>query len=275
MSQIRNINVGSRVYEPFKDANVEEWRTVGQTLAKLVRYISTQEELVAQNARLDLAWQVAHDIRSPLTFLNIFASNSISINDDERETIKIATSRISNIAGELLEMRRNESYEPRILDIGLLKNDIIDLISQKRLEYSVTDKIEFDINFSTNFEIVSAAVDQSWINRILSNLLNNSLEAIQERGKISVRSGYGQGILKIEIEDSGCGISPDRLSKIQNQIIFSGKPYGNGLGLYHAKKKIESVGGSVQIVSVESQGTTVTLNIPATQLAKTELIAKI
>ena len=122
-------------------------------------------------------------------------------------------------------------------------------------------KFNFELDFD-QLEVL-AAINASDFKRIISNLINNSIDAVSVfPGKIliSVRS-YTENI-QIQILDNGCGMSPENLCKIGTKG-FSLSDSGNGLGIYHAKKTIEEMNGSFQVSSRVGEGTMVTITLKA------------
>ncbi len=137
---------------------------------------------------------------------------------------------------------------------------------KKSAEYA-----EAGLSFEFQNEIplsVALPISEKELFRIVSNLINNSAEALVARhdGKIKLRSYLEDDKSIIEIEDNGPGI-PEHLRELVWQKGFSsGKAdsvsAGSGLGLFHAKSKIESVGGSIKIARSDSSGTLIRLWFP-------------
>jgi FixJ family two-component response regulator len=96
---------------------------------------------------------------------------------------------------------------------------------------------------------------------VLSNLINNAVEAISDTGKIVIELSLIDSFVELKVIDNGCGISQELLSKVFRGASF-GKVDGSGLGLPHAKQTIEHFKGDIRIDSVIGEGTVVTLHIP-------------
>jgi hypothetical protein len=138
------------------------------------------------------------------------------------------------------------------------------IVSEKRMEWSNSVQLEvayFPMETKRRGFAFIVAKD---LKRILSNLLNNSREAILTKGKILIQVNFLREKIRIEIIDDGKGMSADVLEKILVQGGSSGKPNGMGLGLSHAQKNLRSWGGKFGISSTPGIGTNVTLEIPAT-----------
>ncbi len=93
---------------------------------------------------------------------------------------------------------------------------------------------------------------------VLSNLVENSMEAMKKNGVINIQAREGSDYVLIQIKDSGPGLPPEIIKKAFSSL-YSTKPDGNGLGLKVAKTIIELHGGTI---SVRNNPTTFSINIP-------------
>ena len=110
-------------------------------------------------------------------------------------------------------------------------------------------------------------IDDVELQRVFSNLLENSIESIKGDKavgvkEISIHIEVDGSDLKIKIEDNGQGIPENLLDKVRQKGFSYGKPDGEGLGLYSFIKKIESWNGSLEIQSKLKHGTAVTTQLP-------------
>jgi len=110
-----------------------------------------------------------------------------------------------------------------------------------------------------------AAVQAVEFKRLLSNLVNNAVEAFGEgSGTVSVGLSSRDGCVLVSVHDNGKGIPPEVLAKLGRRGETHGKGGGSGLGLYHARTSAESWGGSLEITSEVGKGTTTTVLLPLT-----------
>lgn len=223
-----------------------------------------------------VAQQVAHDIRSPLAALKVLESDLSEIPAESRNLLKVALTKISSIADDFLVRYRNIS--PRSLGKETGQNDggahriplsefdelIQALIQEKKVEYSSRPKISIESKTALAPANKDAHVRIRPIEmiRILSNLINNAIEALGEGGLIEVAVLCEQRNLSLVVSDNGRGIPSDRLPNLGNRGVTYGKPGGSGLGLHYAKSKIESWGGRLEIESKLEEGTRVRFHLP-------------
>ena len=212
-----------------------------------------------------LSQQVAHDIRSPLAALNIISSqisSSLEDSNEMKQILNFSIERINDISNDLLKQHKVKNLELEIISINKLVKKVI---AEKNI--LLADKEMSPITFIPSDINISAEVSSIELSRVLSNLINNSIDAIsKENGLIKITTSIKDNDLMIAISDNGKGIPTAVLSKIGNYGYSFDKNIGiengNGLGLYHAKKTLEYLKGSLYIQSELNKGTDVTLKLP-------------
>ncbi len=104
------------------------------------------------------------------------------------------------------------------------------------------------------------------------NLVINAADATGQGGKILLRTRMRDNHVEIEIEDNGCGISAENLEKVFDPFFTTKEPgRGTGLGLAVCLGLVESLGGSMNLVSEEGRGTTAILRLPRTGARMTRI----
>lgn len=225
--------------------------------------LKTMEALSSQ------ATQVVHDIRSPLTALDMALSDIPELSENKRILIRNASQRIHDIANNLLRKNfhkkkgeKQKSKEDTTQVTTTLLSSLVETItSEKRSQFR--SKIEIEINQVLDADSYGlfAEVNPSELKRIISNLVNNSVEAITGPGRIEI--GLSDGLLFVK--DNGKGIPPEVLAKFGEKGVSYGKEgtqSGSGLGVYHAKTTVESWGGQLYATSILNKGATFTLKLP-------------
>ncbi len=216
-------------------------------------------ELEKQKKIAILADQVAHDIRSPLSALDILLLDDAKLTDEKRVLVKNSVKRIHSIADDLL--KKKEQHEiPSLNGSYLISALVRDIVLEKRIELEGRD-IEIGITIDKSCSDLICELCELEFKRMLSNLLNNSIEAIEgQKGEISVIiSSEERGSVGIAIIDNGKGIPKEVINKLGNLGESHGKVNGTGMGIYHAKKTLEAVGGSLVIESEEGVGSKFTI----------------
>ena len=218
-----------------------------------------------------LSAQVAHDIRSPLAALDSSLNDISQLPEEKRIIIRNAINRIRDIANNLLEKYRYNSNEKFDFDNNQTKNlktclisTIIDqVITEKRLQYKTKPQINIDFELTNNSYGLFSNIDLVEFKRIISNLVNNSVEAIPyDKGNIKVILSSEDEYVIVKVKDDGRGIPPEILSRLGEKGLTFNKKGGSGLGLYHSKTTLERWSGKLEINSELNKGTEIIIKIP-------------
>lgn len=204
--------------------------------------------------------QVAHDLRSPLTALEIIAARLKTLPPDERQLIIQAVGRIQEIVVGVLSSTPVGSVPAlkKAWELG----DLRALVEEKKIEYP---EVQFQIEISAEGPFQSE-VPRTQMNRVLSNLINNACEANCEKGvvRVSVRAGEK---FCVEIEDQGLGIPCEIRSQLGGLGVSGKESPGlrRGIGLYSAFQFVHEVGGQLELTDrLERAGTCVRLDLTPT-----------
>lgn len=225
--------------------------------------VSKAEQTKFEEELTKTALQVAHDIGSPLAVLEMVIQSSTSnMLEDSRTSVRNAVSRIRDISFSLLKKAKHDLMimQGDAISQYLVASLIAFVVSEKQMQYRERADIVFEMN-----EIaygLFAMIKAGDFCRIISNLINNAVEALKNRGEIQLALLQESNNVVISIIDNGIGIPRDLIPKLGNLGVTYGKPNGTGIGLYHAKEKVESWGGSLTIQSDVSIGTTVYVTLP-------------
>ena len=209
-----------------------------------------------------LARMVAHDIRSPLSALNA-VSSQIPASEDQRDLLKKVSERINTIASDLLRHQGKIKSEPlpRPLpnepSIELTLNSIL---QEKTIELQLDTKIRLESRFE-DLRNYAPIIPTSDLGRIISNVINNSIESLGGKGTICVSARSRNRDVVIRVKDSGSGMPREILESLFIRPRTT-KSLGNGLGLYHAKAVLERHGGNISVISELGHGTEVIISLP-------------
>jgi anti-sigma regulatory factor (Ser/Thr protein kinase) len=155
------------------------------------------------------------------------------------------------------------------LTIELLPALVDMIVSEKRIQYYGKSNIVIDRDLSESYGAF-AELNSKEFQRVLSNLINNAVEAIQlPGGRIVVTVKNYDSKKIITVRDNGVGIPPHILAQLGERGITFGKEgteSGSGLGVCHAKKTIESFGGKFAINSQQGVGTEIRIEFGSCEL---------
>lgn len=236
--------------------------------------LETEKKLLAvekEAAVGRMAAQVAHDIRSPVFALEAALKNANQLPEKQRVIVRHAVNRIRDVANGLLEKNRQQQGSPaagttntaaEAQETFLLSGLIEPVITEKRLQYESKPGIQINFDLSRESYGLFAKVQAVEFRRMISNLVNNAVEALGENGKVHVRFTQKDSRILLGITDDGKGIPPEVLTKLGQRGETYGKAGGSGLGLYHARTTAKSWGGTFSIASELGKGTTVSIELP-------------
>ncbi len=198
-----------------------------------------------------LATQVSHDIQSPLATLDSLVDSLNGELDDDRLTLlRLSIDRIKTITMDLKGKTVEDVY-PLDLDLIIRKS-----LKEKGWEFK---NISFEYNALTKDCFSKASSIE--LRRILSNIINNSIEACSiDNHWIKISLFNDSRFNVIVIQDNGHGIKDSSLSKIFEEG-YSTRKENSGLGLSHAKKYIDYLGGKIKVESTLNIGTTITIKL--------------
>lgn len=208
------------------------------------------------------ARQVAHELKNPLTPIRFaVATLRQKVGPDLRETIEVLDAE----SARLEAMARNFAQFGRLPEGPTADVDLADL-ARETMRSTVPRTVTQEVKTEGGPFLVRGQHDA--LQRALSNVLLNAVDATQGRGTISVRVVGRNGTVTLAVRDDGVGIPADKIEKIWEPYVTS-KTAGTGLGLAIVKQTIVSHGGRVDATSTAGEGTEVRLHIPAADAAVT------
>lgn len=212
-----------------------------------------------------VASQVAHDIRSPLAALGMVSSQLQDLSEDKRILIRSAVQRIDDIAHKLVAQQTDDSdneIKTQRASVQLLSSLIEPILSEKRMQYTNRHQVNLESMIDERAYGLFASVLPSEFKRVVSNIINNSYQAIETKGTISVDLQAIEDHIQIMISDTGAGMPAKVVSRAFEKGMTYGKEKGQGLGLYHAHQLIQEWKGTLEILSSPGHGTDVIITLP-------------
>lgn len=213
-----------------------------------------------------LAGGVAHEIKNPLGALDIHVQLldrlSESLESDSKKehqklihVIQEEIERLNNIVRDFLFSIRPIELHPEPTSIFDFFESMVEFL---RPDFEVRG---ITVSFIGNRDIPTLLVDPRYLYHIFMNVLKNSLEACERGDHIEIQIERHGQTLDIQIRDTGKGISEENLNKLF-EPYFTTKDFGTGLGLTIVYKLVKEHGGSIEIDSIEKEGTNLKISIP-------------
>lgn len=227
-----------------------------------------KENEFRQNIRRDFLSNVSHDLKTPINVIySAMQLEPMFIKNNDKDSL-LKYTRISRKNCDSLTTLANN-----IIDIGKINFEYMDItmkdiefvsfvedIVQSLIYYANEKKIE--LLFDTNVEELYFAIDKSAMNRIIINLISNSIKFTNSRGRILVQIDDSIEEVRLIVKDNGIGMSENVLRNIFRRYNTEGNnkkmiEKGSGIGLHVVKNLVEMQGGTIKIYSKKTEGTKV------------------
>jgi nitrogen fixation/metabolism regulation signal transduction histidine kinase len=218
-----------------------------------------------EGAWREMARQVAHEIKNPLTPMKLNLQYLQMAIDNNSPGVKKISLYVSNILLEQIEhLSKIASDFAQFANLGNTKNQLFDinhtLVSVASL-YSANEKLKININLYPHEILIEA--DKTQINRLFTNLLQNAIQSVPETRKaiIEIESHLSGKHVLVSVKDNGNGISSEMYSKIFIPN-FTTKTSGTGLGLAMCKGIVEKLNGKIWFETEEGKWTIFFVELP-------------
>ncbi len=230
----------------------------------LTETIKAQRTLVWR----EVAKRIAHEIKNPLTPIQIssqrilrsFDQNDATLRrivEDSLPIIQQELESIKKIADEFANFARLPEIKFTQGDLHQILESLVDVYSSVYQEASF--KVQFDVNLPPMIKL-----DTEQIRRVFVNLLDNAVEAVEQKGEVEISTGYNpeSKFIRVEIADNGPGLSDEDKQKLFIPY-FSKKTTGTGLGLAIAHNIIEEHNGLISVLDNHPKGARFVVELPA------------
>lgn len=212
---------------------------------------------------------VAHDLRNPLAAVESTAMimEMEEVDDETQENINIIKASCVKARGiilDLLEAARNDdqnTIETTQVDLNLFVRKIID-------SWKIHNETQNIITFNSTYIPLYVEINKEKFHRVMDNLISNALKFSRENDKVEILLDKENKMAIVEIKDHGLGIPKDMLPHLFDRFSKAGRTglrgeQSTGLGLSIVKQIVERHKGKIEVSSIENQGSTFTIKLPA------------
>lgn len=245
----------------------------GDEIAKLVdsynRMIDELEESAVKLARSEreqawreMAKQVAHEIKNPLTPLRLTVQSFERKFDPNDPDIQKKVNEFSKTLIQQIDTMSNIATAfSSFADMPAQQNETLNVVKVVRLALEIFN--EDYIHFIADEEEIIAKLDRTQLIRVITNLVKNAIQAVPdvESPRILVTVATEGPHVKISVADNGVGILDENREKVF-EPKFTTKSSGTGLGLGMVKNIVENYGGTINFTSKIGKGTVFTIRFP-------------
>ncbi|MBU3933777.1 MAG: GAF domain-containing sensor histidine kinase [Candidatus Omnitrophica bacterium] len=246
-----------------------------QRVAQRTKELASANEKLKKIDKLksEFVSAVSHELRTPLTSIKGYAAilmagklGVVPAPVKERlEKINKHSDSLTKLVNDLLDISRIEAGKVGMklekLNLKDVLSEVVDITAPQIKE----KKIQFTIDIPEKAPACMA--DKVQLGRVLTNLLGNAIKFTPEKGKISIKAREVEGLLQIDVRDSGIGIGEEELAKIFDEFYrednaINQKIKGAGLGLSLVKHIVEAHKGKVWVSSKLGCGATFCFTLP-------------
>jgi signal transduction histidine kinase len=271
------VQLGNELLEK-KTAEVAREKEIQETLSKAYQELSqslqqlkeSQEQLI-QAEKLtslgQLAASIAHEVNNPLSGVLVYTqllekkmkgdSLSKEVALEYLAKMEAELNRSTKLISNLLDFARQSPPAFQQIDINEVINRSFDLAANT----AKMQQVEVIKELEPSLPDITGDFDQ--LQQVFTNLILNAIQAMQGGGKLNLRTSLDKDYLRIEVSDTGYGISPENMHKLFTPF-FTTTPAvkGIGLGLAVSYGIIQRHHGRIEVQSKEREGTTFTVYLP-------------
>jgi two-component system nitrogen regulation sensor histidine kinase NtrY len=239
----------------------------GKALGVLVflEDITQIQKVQRMEAWREVARRIAHEIKNPLTPIQLSAERLrkryAKLLEGDGAILDKCTNTIIQQVDELKNLVNEFSQFARLPSAQLAPHDLNEIVQEALFLFKEGHRaIHFQFRQA---EIPLLELDREQMKRVLINLLDNAVTAVDEKGEITLMTAYesSRGVVCLEVADNGCGLAADVKERIF-EPYFSTKKNGTGLGLTIVNQIIEDHRGYIRVRPNESRGTRFTIELP-------------
>ena len=260
--EIQSGNLSVRIPVTGNDEVARLARTFNQMAVQLEQSNANQRAL--EDLRRDLVAWAGHDLRTPLAGVRVLVEAlADGIIDDpatSRRYLQQARKQIDHLSLLIDDLFQVSQLDAGGIPLNLEPASLADLISDTLENFSgLAARQNILLSGSASSDIDPIKMDVQRIGRVLSNLVDNALRYTPSGGTVSIQAELVAGTVRVTVQDSGEGISPDDLPHVFDRFYRGEKSRnratgGTGLGLAIARGIIEAHGGQIGVDSTPGQG---------------------
>jgi len=259
--QVRHGNLSFRLPEEENEELQRLFDGFNKMAEGIAEATQQKQSFAEQQSFTKLASKVIHDLRSPLSTLKVaydFCNSQVSSNPKCAkcaELTKISLKRLEDIAEELLTERKILSSPSTIF--------LHETIDELLLELALQEKYpSLTIQKSYHNVPLQISAEKNDLKRAFTNIITNAVEAMHGNGNLTIATTIDNNSIRIDIKDTGPGMTPEILEKVLQGGFTYGKANGNGIGMTVVRDVVEKYKGLLKVTSVVKMGTTFHISLP-------------
>ena len=245
-------------------SSADEIGTLARAFNRMTGELVAQRERLVQAERVaawrELARRLAHELKNPLFPLQITVENMLRARDRSPEqfdevfregtaTLLAELAQLKQIVGRFSDFAKMPAPLVQPVEFNALITDTLKLFAGQLAQARVQAVIDLDAAVRT------VPVDPEQMTRVLRNLVLNAIDAMPEGGTLTVRTAAVAGGVRLEIADTGQGLTPEECARLFTPY-YTTKTHGTGLGLAIVQSVVSDHGGRISVESEKGRGST-------------------
>ncbi|MBV2166044.1 MAG: HAMP domain-containing histidine kinase [Kaistella sp.] len=252
--------------KPIKYYHNDELNQLVKAYNKMILQIQEQKQRLSfkekEEAWREMAKQVAHEVKNPLTPMKLTIQNFERKFDPADPDIRDKVKHLSRTLVDQIDLVATvASAFSQFAQLPEKNNEIFDL--NKEIKNIINVFSDEKIYFHSNRDIIMVEMDKIYLSRIITNLVANARQAKHDDRDniINLDVEQRQKRVIITVDDNGTGIPEDLYDRIF-EPNFTSKTSGTGLGLTMVRKMVEDYKGQISVKSEVGKGSTFTISLP-------------
>ena len=245
-------------------SSADEIGTLARAFNRMTGELVAQRERLVQAERVaawrELARRLAHELKNPLFPLQITVENMLRARDRHPEqfdevfregtaTLLAELAQLKQIVGRFSDFAKMPAPLVQPVEFNALVGDTLKLFAGQLAQARVQAVTDLDAAVRT------VPVDPEQMTRVLRNLVLNAIDAMPEGGTLTVRTAALAGGVRLEIADTGQGLTPEECARLFTPY-YTTKTHGTGLGLAIVQSVVSDHGGRISVESEKGKGST-------------------
>ncbi len=271
-TRIPNVAPGNTTERRIFDVIAHYKKDAPTGIETIIITVDRTEEYADEEANLDFIALAAHELRGPVTvirgYLDILDEQLVGQLTSEQhqliDRLNVSAKRLASYISNILNASR---YDRKHLQLTLKETSLANIIDDIKDDLELRARtLNRQIVWQIPSNLPTVAADQSSIDEVISNLIDNAIKYSHDGGSIEVGATVDDEFVAISIRDHGIGIPENVASGLFSKFYRSHRSRdaisGTGLGLYISRAIVESHGGNIEVESREGEGSLFTFTLP-------------